>query len=567
MNKDDLISKNLKLIPISEVNISYDSSKTEAGDFTVEDYFTFATSDGIFVQDTISIYRPISNNTIEELKDKMISTKNLINVSDSHLTFKPSQDIVLGIYLLTSGNIKGLNYDVKFKGKKIKKYFELFNKVLPENYPLVLKTIDKKELIYILEDISENYEKYAPEVLDQIKILGFKYATLYGCTMSLNNCVIKDSKEIKEKIFDKKNTNIDQLHLLSEENLKNILRDRFKYSYLIDSGSRGTWDQVKQLILSRGFISNFKGEIINKPIKNGLIDGLNPEEFFLSSYGSRKGLLDVAINTGTSGYLSRKLIFACINLLIDFENEDCETEKTLNVFVENEKKAESLIYRNYIDEQGNVKNIDKKNYKEIIGKNIKLRSPIYCKGKNICKTCYGNLYKYLNSKFIGILAALALGERNTQLVLRTFHTSGSAVIRDNIENSNNDDDNDIIRQQDVISDLNTASSMLHKFEENLTPEILVNNLYNVYNSSGSIHHIHFECVISQLMVFKNNRWRTLEDRENKPYEWKSIQAIPQVDSWLSALAFSHAKRSLIEGIKKGKSGDGIFDRILYGEKI
>jgi DNA-directed RNA polymerase subunit beta' len=183
-----------------------------------------------------------------------------------------------------------------------------------------------------------------------------------------------------------------------------------------------------QLVLTRGFVSNFEGEILSTPIKSSLIEGLTEEEFFYSTYGARKGLLDVALNTGTSGYLSRKLIFACANLQLDPTLDDCGTTDFLEVRVTTQRKARMLI-RRYMKTGDSLTLIDKHNFLSLIGKTVEIRSPILCQSDKICRKCYGDLYKTINTKFIGIIAAQTLGERSTQLVLRTFHTSGSAKIK------------------------------------------------------------------------------------------------------------------------------------------
>jgi DNA-directed RNA polymerase subunit beta' len=510
-----------------------------------------------FDGDQMAVYIPITNEAKEEIKNKLLISSNLNSPANESLTTTPSQDIILGIYYLTSQHFS--NKTVIFKNKTIMLGQAEFNKQLPEDYPIVEGTVTKKELLTILNDIKNKYSiDITVQVLDNIKRIGFKFATLYGCTMSLQDCKIEGLSKIKDEIFSHKELR-DQIVAFSDPSLIDELKGKFKYSYMIESGARGSWDQVKQLVLSRGFISNFDGEILPLPIKNSLLEGLNQEEFFYSTYGCRKGLLDVALNTGVSGYLSRKLIFTCANLQIDQNLEDCGTTDFLEINVKSERKALMLIDRWSLSGDGSsLYKITQDNYKDIIGKVIQIRSPILCKSAKLCKMCYGDLYKNLNSRFVGVIAAQTLGERGTQLVLRTFHTSGSAVIKgeDNKENS--------MKQRDIIGDLASIANILHKFKGKTYTQI-VDELFDVYDKD--IHHVHFECVVAQLMWKNYKKWRLLEEREKVSPNYFSIQSVPNQESWILAMAFSNPKRAILQGVLYEGRYSGIMDKILKGEKL
>jgi len=347
--------------------------------------------------------------------------------------------------------------------------------------------------------------------------------------------------------------------MVSKEETTQYLRDNFKYAYMIESGARGSWDQVRQIVLTRGFISNFRGEIIERPIKHSFINGLTPREFFDSTNGSRKGLLDVALNTGTSGYLSRKLIFTCANLQIDKDIEDCGTTNYLQVYVDDEKKSRMLIGK-WFKENGTLIKMTEYNYLGYVGKIVEVRSPIYCKNPKLCTKCYGELYEMLDTEFVGVIAAQSLGECNTQLVLRTFHTSGVAVL-------DKEDEGEDMKQHDIVADLSTVSKLLHKFPKGTKPEELVAKLYTCYNLSRTIHHVHFECVVSQLMWYKDTKWRLVDSRDNVVPKYLSVQTVPSNESWLMGLAFSNPKKHIIKGIMNSGLYHGVMDKILCGEEI
>jgi len=509
-----------------------------------------------FDGDQMAVYIPITEECEKEIEEKISIKENLNSPANESLTTIPTQDIVLGIYYLTSSEFKNTE-KVTYKNQKITWGQAVFNKQLPKDYPVISDVVNKKLLLQILNDIKNRYTTdEAIKVLDNIKRIGFKYATLFGCTMSLKDCYIEESKELKKDIYSPKSTR-EQLVASSDQSLIEKIRNSFKYSHMIESGARGSWDQVKQLILTRGFISNFDGEILPYPIKNSLIDGLNQEEFFFSTYGCRKGLLDVALNTGTSGYLSRKLIFTCANLQIDSELEDCGTKDLLEVSVSSKRKARMLINR-YYSENNSLHKITSENYKSLIGKHIEIRSPVLCKSPKICHKCYGDLYKNLNSRFIGIIAAQTLGERGTQLVLRTFHTSGSAIIK------GEETQDESMKQKDIIGDLASVSKLLHKFRGKTYTDI-IEELFDVYDKD--IYHVHFECVVSQLMWKFHTKWRLLENRDQVSPDYFSVQSVPNNESWILAMAFSNPKRAILQGILYESRYSGIIDKILKGEKI
>jgi len=514
-----------------------------------------------FDGDQMAIYLPISRQAKEEVLEKFLATKNLYNPSNASLATTPSQDIILGTYILTNNMIPDLQNIISYKGEEIPECTKIFNDCLPQDYPLVKGKVDKKKLISILNDINDKYPySVTSTVLDKIKTLGFKYSTIYGTTLSLNGLEIDNSEEVKSLIYSKEDLR-EQLDLISSNEIEKVLKEKFKYSYLIDSGARGTWDQARQIVLSRGFVSNFSGQILSTPIKSNLIDGLETQEFFTSTYGCRKGLLDVAINTGDSGYLSRKLAFSCSNLRLDMDLDDCGTKDYLAVNVDSEKKAKTLIYRYWLNPETKQEElITKNNYKDIVGKIIKLRSPIFCTSEKVCKKCYGDLYKILHSDFIGMIAAQSLGEVATQLVLRVFHTSGVA------QTKNTGGESTDMKQEDIISDLSNASRLLHSRKDG-NVEDLVSDLFKVYNDSKEIHHVHFECVLSQLMWHGFRKWRLLPNRNKIAYQFSSIQIVPSKENWILGFAFSNPKKNILKGVLNKGNYTGILDRILIGKKL
>jgi len=506
-----------------------------------------------FDGDQMAVYIPVSKEAKQEIIDKIAITAHLSSPANESLTTTPSQDIILGIYFLTTEEFSKTKY--KYKGKDLLVGRAKFNQQLPDDYPIVDEVINKSRLTTILNDIKDKYSvDEVIDTLDKIKMAGFKYSTLFGCTLSLNHFLIDGIDEITNSIFSKETVR-EQIIAFANPDITNLLKEKFKYAYMIESGARGSWDQVKQLILARGFISNFDGEIIPAPIKHSLVHGLDQKEFFNSTYGCRKGLLDVALNTGTSGYLSRKLIFTGANLQLDPDLEDCGTTDLLDINVSSAQKARMLINRWCLNDDEEYYKITLDNYKDIINKSIQIRSPILCKSPGICKKCYGDLYKSLHSKYIGIVAAQTLGERGTQLVLRTFHTSGAAVIKG--------EDSDM-KQHDIIGDLASVTKLLHQFEEK-DYTIIVDKLFAVY--SKDIYHVHYESIVAQLMWYDHQKWRLRSDRNRITPEYHSIQSVPNQESWILSMAFSNPKKAILNGIIYEGQYTGALDKILKGEYV
>jgi DNA-directed RNA polymerase subunit beta' len=510
---------------------------------------------------------PITKESQEEAKRQALSTKMLINPSNMKIITIPSQEMILGLYLLSTATKGKYGEKCIYKKEEMTYGMSIINKCFPNNYPIVNETINTKTISDIIYDIFNKYPNEIVQVLDKIKFTGFKYATLIGHTISLKG--MNSNEKIKNEIYKKENKR-DQLDEITSEKVKKYLQEHFVYTDMIESGARGSWDQARQLILTRGFVSNFNGNILPTPIKNCLIEGLTPKEFFLSSYGCRKGLLDIALKTASSGYLFRKFLFACSNLMLDYNNEDCGTTDLLGVYISDIKKAYSVKGRWYapdVSKPSDLILITDNNLNDILNKKIFIRSPIFCKTKKLCKKCYGELYKYLNnSRFVGSIAAQSLGESNTQMVLRTFHTSGVAITKkSNKEQIQNNRKNDKMKQEDIVGALSLISHLVHKFDIDLNCESLVEKLHHIYSDGRFFLLIHFECLVSQLMWYERKKWRLLENRQNIPYKFQSIVSVPSLESWLMGLAFSNTKRELINGLlEPGLYSGGVIDKILCG---
>jgi DNA-directed RNA polymerase subunit beta' len=356
----------------------------------------------------------------------------------------------------------------------------MFNDILDPRMPYYNITMGKKMLSKVISECYENVGSAATiDLLDKIKELGFKRAALAGLSFGLTDLRIPKKKpeiigETQVRV-DKIQKNFDDGVLTGGERLNQIIdawtharvavtsemmrelkedtRDGKPYLnpifLMTDSGARGSVDQIQQLAGMRALMAKPSGEIIETPIKANFREGLNVLEYFSSTHGARKGLADTALKTADSGYLTRKLADVAQNVIIS--DIDCGTlqgitkstvykgevvdvplskliiGRTARDNVRNPITDEMIIRENEVITPEAAKKI------EDLGLDvIRVRSPLTCDSPlGICAKCYG--WDLSTTRLVeegmatGIIAAQSIGERGTQLTMRTFHTGGIAA--------------------------------------------------------------------------------------------------------------------------------------------
>ncbi|MFC2062079.1 DNA-directed RNA polymerase subunit beta' [Elusimicrobiota bacterium] len=489
-----------------------------------------------FDGDQMAVHVPISPEACMEAKLIVMSVNNIISPADGEPIVAPTQDIVMGCNFLTKekrgvfgeGSIFSDCEEVEFacqrgaidlhariKVRGINKIEEeeaidrkkgtvdpdkwkdyttvgrvIFNNYMAEGLDYVNKELTKKEMKTLIEDCFWNKGKYETvQILDQIKKIGYKYATVSNISICIDDMhVPSDKKELLEKAEKKvkrvednyakgvityveRYNNIIDIwsHVtdkIAESMIKEIRkRDSQKYSgigpkfnsiqLMAKSGARGSIDQIRQLAGMRGLMSKphktvtgGTGEIIESPIKSNFREGLTVLEYFISTHGGRKGLADTALKTADAGYLTRRLVDVAHNVVI--VEEDCGTVNGIRVgalkegneiieeFSERIEGRVSLqsvvdpITDEHIFEEGEMITRDAaKKIKNSEISNIRIRSSLTCESHDgICSKCYGaDLSTGKLAKpglAVGIIAAQSIGEPGTQLTLRTFHIGGTA---------------------------------------------------------------------------------------------------------------------------------------------
>ena len=356
------------------------------------------------------------------------------------------------------------------------------------------KQMDKKGLNKLLAQIYLEFGgAKTAELADTLKNLGYKYATKSGVTISIADLTVPESKKelLKEAEAEiEKSTNrylkgeiteverytkvidtwSETTARLTEQVVENF--DKLNPVYMMAfSGARGNLSQVSQLVGMRGLMADAQGQIVDMPITSNFKEGLSVTEYIISSYGARKGLVDTALKTADSGYLTRRLVDVAQDVII--RDKDCGTDKCINMkpICDGDNVIVPLIDRllgrtvaqDIYDEDGTTllvaKNttMDRKDIKKIAHLNLqelKVRSGLTCGLEyGICQKCYGwamTTQKLVDiGEAIGIIAAQSIGEPGTQLTMRTFHTGGAVGVKDAIK--------EVIAKQDgeVVSSVKT----------------------------------------------------------------------------------------------------------------
>ncbi len=440
--KNKLFDDNIQLIPVSDLNITLDPEITTGYDFTVEDYYTFASADGIFVQDTMAVWHPLSDEAQAEITEKMMTLKG--PESSNSIIFELSKEMYAGLYLLTKSDVMIKNnspiqvsYEdlekatdpyiyVKFRNKTTTMGKAIFNSCFPEDFEFIDEIITKKSIKKIINKLmtSGYNDDEIINTVSKMEKLGFKFATILAPTFSLDMVEVpKEIYKLKEKMD--KSTPEEADNILKE--MKKIMIEHLKNTGiydLVESGAGRGWDQPLQILCAKGVIADAKGKILD-PIKGSFSDGLNSKEYFESTSGARKGLADRVINTADTGYLSRKLAYVLNSVEADLYLKDCRTKNTMTLKLN--KDIMSKIKGRYILRNNKIEEFDPSIHKE--GMTVHLRTPIYCESKKICHTCYGRLLERHKTPYVGILAAGIIGENSTQAIMKSFHTGGAVKVK------------------------------------------------------------------------------------------------------------------------------------------
>ena len=475
-----------------------------------------------FDGDQMAVHVPLSAEAQAEARILMLSTNNILSPAHGRPIATPSQDMVLGLYYLslaieedrkveeipTLGSEaeallaldRGMHLQtpirIRLKGRLMPPEMlpegwdpdpgnprspvvrttigrVILNSAFPDDFGFRNHTVVKSDIQRLVDEAVHRYDRaVVEEILDNLKNLGFHYATRAGVTIGVEDVTTPPSKpkilEEHEKraqkvesqyrkgiiTDDERRQELIEIWTQATDEVKDAMEAQFTPTnpifMMANSGARGNIMQIRQLAGMRGLVANPKGEIIPRPIKSNFREGLSVLEYFISTHGARKGLADTALRTADSGYLTRRLVDVAQELIV--REEDCATDRSIPVTVNVKRPDGTSVKSAHIDTSlfGRVLAEDIK----VGGKKIaaagqeltdelsqtvvdsgvemaQVRSVTTCEAEiGVCALCYGRSLASGRivdiGEAVGIIAAQSIGEPGTQLTMRTFHTGGVA---------------------------------------------------------------------------------------------------------------------------------------------
>jgi len=451
-----------------------------------------------FDGDQMAVHVPLTSEARKEAEEIMKSTNNLLKPATGEPVITPDQDIVWGIYYLTlinentadtnlrafvdtkealhaySQQVVGLQQKIKVEinGELLETSVGriIFNEVLPEGASYQNQTLNSKGVKKLISQILAGYDKdTVVNFLDRLKNLGFKYITQSGLSWGFSDIPLISNKADLIKKGEEKVKEIQEQYengLLTDNEryikvievwnaIKNEITEISKNSFnlnnslstIIDSGARGSWAQMIQIMGMKGLVINPAGEIMELPVKANFYEGLEVLEYFISTHGTRKALSDTALRTANAGYLTRRLVDVAQDNVIN--EKDCGDTEGLTITKEELKEMDeewdNLVFGRYLAKDL----VNPKTKKTVIKKGtlitteelatirktnpdeITFRSILNCQTtRGLCQKCYGYDLGYNKlvelGTAVGVIAAQSIGEPGTQLTMRTFHTGGVA---------------------------------------------------------------------------------------------------------------------------------------------
>jgi len=465
-----------------------------------------------FDGDQMAIHVPLSAEAQAEARVLMLSANNILSPASGRPIVTPSQDLIIGGYWLTEvrPDAPGAGRTFRQMWEVLRALDEgalhlhapinvrrreslptnaesleftttagrlLFEEALPQDYPSrfghIDGTIKKKEMGVIVERLSDHYNKSAvASALDAIKNLCYRYASQSGLTVSIDDVKTpKAKKELLDKheaMADKVETQFRRGIITDGERRQQEVRIwtdataevqkamelEFKsqqfnpIDMMVGSGARGNMTQMRQIAGMRGLVANPRGDMIPRPIKKNFREGLETLEYFIATPGARKGLVDTALRTADSGYLTRRLVDVAQELII--REVDCGSN--LGLWIEHvepdtanrRSHLETKLFGRALSHDVTLSDGSVIRRNTLIGDiemaalrddpavtRLRVRSVLTCDAElGVCALCYGRSLATGKSielgEAVGVIAAQSIGEPGTQLTMRTFHTGGVA---------------------------------------------------------------------------------------------------------------------------------------------
>jgi DNA-directed RNA polymerase subunit beta' len=465
-----------------------------------------------FDGDQMAVHLPLSAEAQAEARVLMLSTNNILSPAHGRPIATPTQDMIIGCYYLTlqrdgavgegrhfrhmweverahdNGDLS-IHARITFRTDEVKygargdgEFVHVettpgrlfINEAMPESFRFINAPVKKREITTLVEELAYNYPKAeVAAALDNLKALGFRYASQSGLSISIEDVETPASKgEILDR-YEGEATKVenqfrrgiitdDERRQKEVEIWTNASAEIQKavnatldgdslnsVNMMVGSGARGNPLQIRQISGFRGLVANPRGDIIPRPIKSSFKDGLSVLEYFISTHGARKGLADTALRTADSGYLTRRLHDVAQELIV--REEDCgstrgrwleyvgpdtaERRAYLETSLLGRLLAEPVALSNgtVLERNTEVTQSLMESMRDDAGvQRVRVRSVLACDAEiGVCSACYGRSLASGRmvelGESVGVIAAQSIGEPGTQLTMRTFHTGGVAA--------------------------------------------------------------------------------------------------------------------------------------------
>lgn len=461
-----------------------------------------------FDGDMMAVHLPLSEVAQYEAREIMASDKNILKPGSGDPTITSKLlDIILGVFWVTkmregeqgegmhfpgpnSAKIAmdygavNIHAKINVRGKEGTKFETedgsllettvgriIFNEMLPDDYPYINEEVGNGKMQKIVDNLIAKYgvDDIAP-ILDKIKDFGFDQATKSGTTWGIDDIIEPEGKDAIVEESKKKIAEIESQYeegLLSDDErhrmvvevwhgtkgeveklIPDTIDPKGSVYDMVTSGARGSLGQITNMAGMKGLIVNSQGETIETPIVSSGKSGLSPIEYFITTYGSRKGLTDTALNTAKAGYLTRRLFDVAQDVIIT--EHDCGTNKSVlieadsdsGIVVSMSKKVRGRTLAKALKSEDGTVSLKKGHIVTKLDANaiedagitsVEVKSPMTCEtAYGVCSQCYGtdlgNDEMIDLGEAVGTIAAQAIGEPGTQLTMRTFHAGGTASV-------------------------------------------------------------------------------------------------------------------------------------------
>jgi len=444
-----------------------------------------------FDGDQMSVHVLLTEEALEEAKRDIMASKNIVNISNGQVLATPAKDMLIGFYLMTDKNevekprvfgsvdlaikayereILNINEEIMVKvGEEVLSTSVgrcIFNEILPLDYPFVNERVSGSQISDIVEDIKDRYPlEIVVELLDDLKVIGFNYATDLGFSFATEDCKVDFDVRMQIKEMEGKDIQLQENYLqglitekekinistemwndfssdLAEEAWKTLDKNNPVYE-MVESKANGGKIQARQVLTIKGVVRDSRGNWVPLPIKGNYRDGLSAFEYFVAANGGRKGIADRSLRTSSSGYLTRKLVDVAHDVIVrlddcGYEGDGFPIKKGDDRRMAFDKRIFGrVVAKDIVDGKGEIivakngyitREVSERIEKEGI-EEVAVRTPILCNAPlGMCRKCYGlnleNGQEVEMGKAVGVIAAQSIGEPGTQMTMQTFHKGG-----------------------------------------------------------------------------------------------------------------------------------------------